>query len=238
MSALLQLSYEDALARERDLLAGGVQNTGMQWMLWQTSSCIVVPRSHTINTRFQQAAAVSAARGWPVHIRDTGGGAVVQGNGVLNLSMVFVAEPMVPDRIGASYRILCTPLMAMLSSRGVQSGYRAIPGTMCDGAYNVVVGDRKLAGTAQRWKSLGRSRPGEYAVLAHFALFSNLDHVMAAQAINALYADIGMDVRIEARTHINWAEIDPSTVSNRDALIAGELDARCRDTGTPFWSGA
>jgi lipoate-protein ligase A len=228
MSVLLQLSYEEALERERILLAGGVQNTGMEWMLWQTPSCIVVPRSHTSNARFEQAAVASTDRGWPVHIRDTGGGAVVQGNGVLNLSMVFMAELMVPDRIGASYRFLCAPLMAMLSGRGVESGYRAIAGTMCDGAYNVVVGGRKLAGTAQRWKSLGRSRPGEYAVLAHFALFSNLDHVMAARAINALYADMGTDLRIEARTHINWAEIDPATVIDRDALIAGELHARCK----------
>src|SRR5690606_18421418 len=118
--------------------------------------------------------------------------------------------------------------MAMLRSRGICGTYRAVPGTMCDGAYNVVVDDRKLAGTAQRWRSLGHDRPGEHAVLAHLALFVDLDHIEAAESINALYADMGIEAGIEASSHINWVEIDNTpTGAGVAAAMARELDDAC-----------
>lgn len=230
---LLHLAYDEALARERAMLAAAGDTTGdggpaLAWMLWRTDPCIVVPRGHANNPAFAAAAAASAARGWPVHLRDTGGGAVAQGTSVVNLSMTFSISAALRDRIGASYRMLCAPVMAMLRSRGIEGAYRAIPGTMCDGAYNIVVGDRKLAGTAQRWRSRGRDRPGEHAVLAHLALFADLDHAGAAAAINALYADMNVEAGIEASSHINWAEIDISSGAGMAAAMARELDAACR----------
>ena len=229
---LLHLPYDEALARERAMLAAADGGPGLSWMLWRTEPCIVVPRSHVNRPAFETAAAASAARGWPVHIRDTGGGAVAQGKGVVNLSMTFSIGASSRDRIGTSYRILCAPVMAMLRSRGICGAFRAVPGTMCDGAYNVVVGDRKLAGTAQRWRSLGRDRPGEHAVLAHLAMFVNLDHVEAAESINALYADMGIEAGIEASSHINWAEIDTAidapAGAGTAAATAQKLDDACR----------
>ncbi|MCK9544790.1 MAG: hypothetical protein M0R03_22470 [Novosphingobium sp.] len=229
---LLHLAYGEALARERAMLASADGSPGLTWNLWQTEPCIVVPRSHVNRSGFEAAVATSAARGWPVHTRDTGGGAVVQGGGVVNLSMVFSIGAALRDRIGTSYRILCEPVMTMLRHRGIHGTYRAIPGTMCDGIYNIVVGNRKLAGTAQRWRSLGRERPGEHAVLAHLAMFASLDHVAAAEAINALYADMGVEAGIEASSHINWAEIDTPAgwpaVGGVAVAMAQELDNACR----------
>ncbi|WP_158659306.1 lipoyl protein ligase domain-containing protein [Paracoccus denitrificans] len=225
---LLDMEFEQALAHERSMLAAADGGPGLTFTLWQTGTCIVVPRSHTVRPGFEEAVAASAARGYPVHVRDTGGGAVVQGAGVVNLSMVFSIGPQVRDRIATSYRVLCEPVMAMLRERGIEGAYRSIPGTMCDGIYNIVVGSRKLAGTAQRWRSLGRGRPGEHAVLAHLALFTSLDHIAAAAAINALYADIGIDSGIEAATHINWAEIDTGIDKAVGTAVAEELHHACR----------
>lgn len=240
---LLHLACDEALARERAMLAAAVDEIidcpgdspgdggpGLRWMLWRTDACIVVPRGHANRPAFAAASAASAARGWPVHLRETGGGAVAQGPGVVNLSMVFSIGAGLRDRIGASYRLLCQPVMAMLRRRGIDGAYRAIAGTMCDGAYNVVVGDRKLAGTAQRWRGLGRDRPGAHAVLAHLALFASLDLGEAAAAINALYADMGIEAGVEASSHINWAEIDRS-IDEPAAAMARELDDACRALG-------
>jgi lipoate-protein ligase A len=213
---LPEMQYDQALAHERAMLAAADGSPGMVWSLWQTGTCIVVPRSHTVRPGFEDAVVASAARGFPVHVRDTGGGAVVQGAGVVNLSMVFSIGPQVRERIGTSYRVLCEPVMAMLRARGIEGAFRSIPGT------------RKLAGTAQRWRNLGRGRPGEHAVLAHMALFSDLDHVTAAAAINALYADIGIDSGIEASTHINWAEIETRPGKTVAVALAEELDRACR----------
>ncbi len=224
---LLRLDYYEALTREREMLAAA-DGSGLTWMLWQTAPCIVVPRSHVNHSGFDAAMEASAACGWPVHLRDTGGGAVVQDSGVINLSMVFSIDAFLRDRIGTGYRILCEPVMRMLHDRGMKGAYRAIPGTMCDGAYNIVVGVRKLAGTAQRWRSLGRDRPGEHAVLAHLAMFISLDHVAAADTINALYIDAGMDASIVASTHVNWTEIDTTAKGDAEVSTAGELDAACR----------
>lgn len=235
----LDLAYDEALVRERAMLAAAVDDRGeggagsaslLSWMLWRTGPCIVAPRTIMNRPAFARAAAASAARGWPVHIRDTGGGAVAQGPGVVNLSMTFPIGAGSPDRIGASYRVLCAPVMAMLRRQGVEGAYRAIPGTMCDGAYNIVVGGRKLAGTAQRWRSLGRDQPGAHAVLAHLALFVDLDQAAAAEALNALYADMGIDAGIAAASHINWAEIEApaGTPPGGAAAAARELDAACR----------
>src|SRR5690606_41762908 len=66
---------DEALAHERAMLAAADGSPGMVWSLWQTGSCIVVPRSHTVRPGFGEAVAASAARGFPVHVRDTGGGA-------------------------------------------------------------------------------------------------------------------------------------------------------------------
>lgn len=224
---VLHLEYAEALARERAMLAAVAEgDSGLAWMVWRTDPCIVVPQAHLARPGFEAAAAASAACGYPVHGRDTGGGAVVQGGGVVNLSMVFSVGSAVRDRIPVSYRILCEPVIALLRERGVEGTFRAVPGTMCDGAYNIVVATRKLAGTAQRWRGLGRNRPGEYAVLAHLAMFVSLDQTEAAAAINALYAGMGVDIGVEAATHVNWMEIFPH--AGGGGSLESELDRACR----------
>lgn len=231
-AALQRLDFEEAVGRERAMLDAAGREGGCGWMLWQTGRCIVVPRSHTANARFDVAAAASAASGYPVRVRDTGGSAVVQGAGVLNLSLAFTAAAEVRDRIGATYRVLCAPLIEALRRRGVDAANAAVAGTMCDGAYNVVVAGRKLAGTAQRWRSLGRARPGEHAVLAHLALFLDVDHAAAAAAINAFYAALGVQSGVEAQRHINWTEIAmPAAEAPASRLIADLHDA-CRALDT------
>lgn len=128
----------------------------------------------------------------------------------------------------AALNVLSALQMAMLRSRGIEGAYRAVSGSMCDGAYNVVVANRKLAGTAQRWKGLGRNRPQEYAVLAHFAMFLNLDLSAAAEAINALYADMGVASDVQARTHINYLEIEQPRREDVLHAFTDELNAHCQ----------
>ncbi|CAN7586681.1 lipoyl protein ligase domain-containing protein [Brucella pseudogrignonensis] len=102
MNLVLHLPYHEALARERALLGETPHDPELKWMLWQTPPCIVVPRSHANYHNFEQAIAASEARGWPVFLRDTGGGAVVQGPDVINLSMRFSADATGHDRISLS----------------------------------------------------------------------------------------------------------------------------------------
>jgi hypothetical protein len=188
---LPEMQYDQALAHERAMLAAADGSPGMVWSLWQTGTCIVVPRSHTVRPGFEDAVVASAARGFPVHVRDTGGGAVVQGAGVVNLSMVFSIGPQVRERIGTSYRVLCEPVMAMLRARGIEGAFRSIPGTMCDGIYNIVVGtlyadigiDSGIeASTHINWAEI-ETRPGKTVAVA---LAEELDRACRVIDLEAL----------------------------------------------------
>lgn len=220
---LLHLEYGDALACERAMFAAAGGHKKLTWMIWQTGHCIVVPQNHLTRPGFDSAASASAARGYPVYGRDTSGGALVQGAGVINLSMVFSIGPDIRDRIPISYRFLCEPIIALLRERGIEGTFDAVPGTMCDGKYNIVVADRKLAGTAQRWRSFGQALD-EYAVLAHLALFVDLEHGAASEAVNAYYLDAGIENKILREKHINWSEIHKRTICQNISILSENIN--------------
>ena len=48
------------------------------------------------------------------------------------------------------------PLLALLEEHGLAGSYDFVPGLFCDGQYNLVIGGRKVTGTAQRRLAPGR----------------------------------------------------------------------------------
>ncbi|MCB1385934.1 MAG: hypothetical protein KDJ80_08325 [Nitratireductor sp.] len=60
----------------------------------------------------------------------------------------------------------------------------ACPGSFCDGAWNVVVEGRKLAGTAQRW----RATPAGRVVLIHAAILIGTPDAALWPVLGALQA--------------------------------------------------
>ncbi|THF54420.1 lipoate--protein ligase family protein [Ollibium composti] len=191
-----------------DAVAGGA---GLQVMVWRCERCIVVPRRLAASAAFPAAARELERRGFPVVVRNTGGDAVVQGPGVVNVSLAFAMPAKLPDRIGHAYRFLCAPLMSLLRKHGIETANGAVAGAMCDGTFNIIAMDRKLAGTAQRWRrAFGGEGDSGFAVLGHLALSADLDHAAAADAINAFYAAAGIDSRVRGDAHVNIAELLPS----------------------------
>jgi len=224
-----RLPVAAALAREAAMLDAVAGGAAPQILVWQCERCIVVPRRLTSSAGFPTAAADLERGGFPVFVRNTGGDAVVQGPGVVNVSLAFARSPKQEDRIGEAYRILCAPLMALLKEHGIEAANGAIAGAMCDGAFNVTAMGRKLAGTAQRWRSL-RGAAG-FAVLGHLALSVDLDHAAAADAVNVFYAAAGIESRVRGDVHINMAELlGPistdavvESLASRYAAAAGRL---------------
>jgi lipoate-protein ligase A len=144
--------------------------------IWQTPQCISVPRHFSLHDRFDDAALTLADRGWPITLRSSGGSAMPQGPGVLNISMVFPHDR--PMSIEAGFQLLTDPLRAFFESLGLPASVGSVPGSFCDGRYNLVVDQRKIAGTAQRRK--------KRALLAHAALQINLDLEVICRSINYL----------------------------------------------------
>lgn len=197
------LPFDAAIARERALLDRVVSGASdRELALWSTESCLVAPRNLTVRQGFAAAQAMLAADGVTVHERDTGGDLMPQGPGIVNVSLVFAAPPALS--IAAAYDLLCAPIEGLLAAHGVAGRRGSIPGSFCDGAHNIAVGNRKLVGTAQRWR---RGRDGRTTVLAHAAIICDGDLSPLAAAANKLYAACALDRRVEAELHVRLFDL-------------------------------
>lgn len=151
-----------------------------------TPRCLVATVRESRMPNFAAAQKVLAEQGWPVVVRCTGGSCVPQGPGVINLSVI---HPKVKGwRLEDGYQLLCSLLGELLADYGLDATTGEVPGSFCDGNYNLQVGGQKLVGTAQRWA--GGSRD-DAAVLAHACLLVDLDLVEATEKINTLYSLCG-----------------------------------------------
>ena len=147
--------------------------------LWQNQRALVVSRRESRLQRFEAASLRLAQEGWPVLVRDSGGGAVPHGEGILQLSLVLPRRNAPVFSMEALYRALCKPLRIALGGLGIETDFGAVPGAFCDGRFNLIHRGRKLAGTAQRWRGgpPGTGVIGGYA-LAHALLV--VDHDLRA----------------------------------------------------------
>ena len=166
--------------------------------LWQNRRALVVSRRESRLERFEAASQRLAQEGWPVLVRDSGGGAVPHGEGILHLSLALPRGDAPVFSIEALYRALCKPLRIALGGLGIETGLGAVPGAFCDGRFNLVHRGRKLAGTAQRWRGgpAGTGVIGGYA-LAHALLVVDHDLSAANAALNRFYALVGSDQRVD-----------------------------------------
>lgn len=175
----------EGLATETALLeraASPVRAGGV--LVWTAPPALVVPRALTARAGFAAAAKASAARGWPVHLRGTGGGPSPQGPGVLNLALALPRVPGAVPSIAESYALICAPLERCFAGFGVAVTRGALPGAFCDGAFNLLARGRKLAGTAQRWR--------QTALLAHAVILLDGDLAGMLAALDALQTDLGL----------------------------------------------
>lgn len=205
-----------------DAVAAGKEH--FQFLLWQCAEpCLVVPRKMSNLPGFAKASLGALKRGYPVWVRETGGGAVIQASGTLNVSIAFNMPMKMDDRIGQAYKFLCEPIMQILRQRSADPTYGAVEGAMCDGAYNIVVNYRKLAGTAQRWRR-AKANSETYAVLAHLVLSVDANHSSACRVVNEFHASVGVATRVKAESHINWTEF-ASPVGLNEAIVSAYREA-------------
>lgn len=109
------------------------------------------------------AACASAARGWPVESRRTGGGSVPQGPGVINFGLMQHNSGATIHETFASFSEL---LVACFSRLGLHAERATPAGAWCAGSYDLSVNGRKLAGISQRRQSAqGRSRTFIHAAI-------------------------------------------------------------------------
>lgn len=190
--------------------------------IWTTEQCLVAPARMAKKRGFREAAKDLTARGWPVFLRNTGGDVTPQGFGMLNISIAFALPKGSPPSIEDGFDTLCAPIFAELSALGHRGRYAAVAGAFCDGAYNVVVDGRKVAGTAQRWRR-SHADPARHVIFAHALVLIDADLVRGIEAVNRLRKACGERDEVHVDAHVNmralhtvghWAG-SPDTLAER-----------------------
>jgi len=206
--------------------------------VWQAHQSLVVPRTYRRFPAFDQACQTSAAAGWPVLVRQSGGGLVPQGGGIVNFSLVQRLEGSPLPQMDAVYAQLCHIVSQALHRLDIDSRPAAVPGAFCDGRYNLAVdtatGLRKIAGTAQLWRRIAPAAGGAavQVVLAHAVILADVNAAQLTRRLNAFEQALGSSVRYQAErvTSIREWRADAATIVQaleaalREAVQAYSLD--------------
>lgn len=188
------------LAEEQHWLRDCARDGQPRAHLWQAPQCLIVTRKDTRLPHYAAACKQLAAEGWPVHVRDSGGTAVPHGAGILNLSLML---PRTTTDLAHYYRLLGAPLLTLLAEYGLAGSYDFVPGSFCDGQYNLVIGGSKITGTAQRWLAPGQDHQG--AVLAQAMLLVAGDVDEGTKMASRFYELAGGELRFMTGTSTTLA---------------------------------
>ena len=218
-------SVAEGLALEEALLEAICQGeTEFTLLAWSPHDrALVMPRRHERLAGFPEARRALRERGWPIQFRSTGGTPVPQSPAVINVALAQRCQ------VGSSaahlewgYRRLGDPWCAWLSDLGVaEANLGAAPGAYCDGRFNVRIGERKLVGTAQRWRRVRGSR--DMAMLAHGAMQVGETPEALVEVVNAFQAAIGDPQRFSPASHVAFGQLLPEA---RVKAALSELLAR------------
>lgn len=178
--------------------------------LWVNTPCLVVPRAVARDPAFAAAAALSAAGGWPVHPRDSGGSTVLHRPGILNVSL-FSSGPAEGLAVDAVYGRLTGLLVDVLAALGVAADVGPVPDSYCDGRFNIRIDGRKLAGTACRVRRTTRRA----AVLAHAVVSVEGDAAADVAVVAAFERTLGLSNDYRADRHCTLEQMVAGAVSCR-----------------------
>jgi lipoate-protein ligase A len=165
--------------------------------IWRSRSCLVVPARQMQQPAAVRATAEMAAAGWPVVTRHSGGSPVPLDPGMVNLSLVFTIETGDTWRIEDGFRLLVDLLAASFAELGLTTQCGEISEAFCPGRYDLAIGGRKIAGTAQQWRG-GRGEAGNpiQAVLAHACLLVAPDVAAGLRALGQWSDRLGIPSQV------------------------------------------
>lgn len=192
-----------AVSRDGEILAEmlkrGEAETRLR--LWAGEQSLVTTRASSRMAGFAKACARSAAAGWPVHVRSSGGTTVVHRKGVLNVSL-FRANAHAGFDADAAYAELLDLLTAVLGQFGVHAQAGFVEGSYCDGRFNLCINGRKLAGTACQ----ARLGTKGYVQLAHASLVVQGDIANDLAAITRFERALGIARDYDPAAHTSVKE--------------------------------
>lgn len=192
-SAEIGLAHQQALADEVTS-----QSCARTLMLWRCKPALLVTRSETRLHNFASAAAEMRARGWPILLRKSGGGACPVGSGTMQVSMI---EPAVAgETMTAKYLDLAGLLQPTLRFFHIASRIGSVEGSYCPGSYDLAVDGKKIAGMSQHWF---RNRVGIRCVVTTGSLNIEEAPDVFAAVVNQFYRMVESPLRCRASALTN-----------------------------------
>lgn len=152
----------------------------------EAATGLVVPRSYRGYGGLAKAQSRFAAAGWPVWLRLSGGGLVPQAAGVINIHLACPVQASQPLQAAEThYRLLCGLLARALADIGIDAVPAPVQGSFCDGRFNLAVGGRKIAGTAQYWRrNTHPHAAAPYSLLSQAVLLADADTARLTRMAN------------------------------------------------------
>jgi lipoate-protein ligase A len=139
---LQQAVLEEVVSRSR----------GPTALLWTSAPYVAATRPETRLPGFGEAVRLAEGMGYPVLVRNSGGGAVAANEGALSFSLTAPVEEM-RSGLYERYDVLAGLIVSSLERLGVRAEPGEVTGEFCPGAYSVRTGGpegTKVAGLAQR----------------------------------------------------------------------------------------
>lgn len=121
-------------------------------LAWSSTPYVAATRLETRLAGFDRARRLAEGMGFPVLVRNSGGGAVAANEGSVSFSLTFPVEEM-RSGLYERYETLASLVVSALARLGVEAEPGEVDGEFCPGAYSVRVGGprgTKVAGLAQR----------------------------------------------------------------------------------------
>lgn len=146
--------------------------------IWQNREALVIGRYLEKLPGFQVGLKALKAKGLPAIRRASGGDIAPQGQGIINISWYAPASKF-PLSIDRAYLFFGHGLKKYLAKFGQKSTFGKLDHSFCDGNYNLLVGDKKIAGLAQA-RRLG-------TILVHAVLLNSCSIDRIVETINAFY---------------------------------------------------
>lgn len=164
--------------------------------VWENVQCLVATRQHASKPQFSGACAEMAQSGWPVVVRSSGGTIVPHGPGIVNVSIVHQTPK---TDIDEGYRPLINFIEDALNRLNISHTWGARDHSFCDGRYNLLIDERKAAGTAARAKK----HQGSVYWLVHGSLMVDCDLQTSIQAISKFEKRLNIFTEYQLDAHIN-----------------------------------
>jgi Lipoate-protein ligase A len=196
-------------ARHDENLLALAAEYGPSAMIWRASQSLVVPRTYRRFTEFDAVCQEFEHNGWPIIVRQTGGGIVPQGPGILNVSLAYSVHGPAMRHSEPGYLLICDVVANALAALGVKAYPSPVAASFCDGRYNLAVTHHgtavKIAGTAQMWKRLPDS-PDTHVGLVHALVLVDTDSPALTHVINAFETKVGNDRRYSVSSVVSVGE--------------------------------